>query len=64
MAGEEFPDWIVPMAATLTQDRFTGPDWVFERKFVTVRSGSSPATGCLSTFRRLRTPWPPFLRRT
>ena len=25
------------MAATLTQDRFTGPDWVFERKFDGIR---------------------------
>jgi ATP-dependent DNA ligase len=28
-----FPEWIEPMAATLTQERFTGPEWVFERKF-------------------------------
>src|SRR5215210_7334993 len=33
----EFPDWIVPMAATLTQERFTGPDWIFERKFDGIR---------------------------
>ena len=32
-----FPDWVVPMAATLTQDRFTGPEWVFERKFDGIR---------------------------
>jgi bifunctional non-homologous end joining protein LigD len=32
-----FPDWIVPMAATLTQERFTGPDWIFERKFDGIR---------------------------
>ena len=25
------------MAATLTQERFTGPDWVFERKFDGIR---------------------------
>jgi bifunctional non-homologous end joining protein LigD len=31
------PDWIVPMAATLTQDRFTSPDWIFERKLDGVR---------------------------
>jgi bifunctional non-homologous end joining protein LigD len=31
------PDWIVPMAATLTQDRFAGPEWVFERKFDGIR---------------------------
>ena len=32
-----FPDWLVPMAATLTQERFTGPEWIFERKFDGVR---------------------------
>ena len=31
------PDWLVPMAATLTQERFTGPDWIFERKFDGIR---------------------------
>jgi bifunctional non-homologous end joining protein LigD len=31
------PSWLEPMAATLTQDRFTGPEWVFERKFDGVR---------------------------
>ena len=33
----KFPGWLEPMAATLTQDRFTGPDWVFERKFDGIR---------------------------
>jgi DNA ligase D-like protein (predicted ligase) len=32
-----FPEWLEPMAATLTQDRFTGPEWVFERKFDGIR---------------------------
>jgi ATP-dependent DNA ligase len=32
-----FPDWLEPMAATLTQDRFTGPEWVFERKLDGIR---------------------------
>ncbi len=31
------PDWVVPMAATLTQERFTGAEWIFERKFDGVR---------------------------
>ena len=31
------PDWITPMAATLTQERFTGPEWIFERKFDGIR---------------------------
>jgi bifunctional non-homologous end joining protein LigD len=32
-----FPDWVEPMAATLTQDRFGGPDWIFERKLDGIR---------------------------
>jgi bifunctional non-homologous end joining protein LigD len=32
-----FPEWVEPMAATLTQERFTGPEWIFERKFDGVR---------------------------
>jgi bifunctional non-homologous end joining protein LigD len=32
-----FPEWLEPMAATLTQERFTGPEWVFERKFDGIR---------------------------
>lgn len=32
-----FPDWLEPMAATLTEDRFTGPEWTFERKFDGIR---------------------------
>lgn len=31
------PEWLEPMAATLTQERFTGPDWLFERKFDGIR---------------------------
>src|SRR6266513_2045096 len=32
-----FPEWIQPMAATLTQERFTGAEWSFERKFDGIR---------------------------
>src|SRR5262247_3593040 len=32
-----FPEWVVPMAATLTEERFTGPDWIFERKLDGIR---------------------------
>jgi ATP-dependent DNA ligase len=32
-----FPEWLEPMAATLTQQRFTGPEWLFERKFDGIR---------------------------
>ena len=31
------PDWLEPMAATLTQERFGGGDWLFERKFDGIR---------------------------
>jgi bifunctional non-homologous end joining protein LigD len=34
---DDFPDWIEPMAATLTQDRFTAPGWIFERKLDGIR---------------------------
>jgi len=33
----EFPEWVEPMAATLTQERFAGPEWTFERKFDGIR---------------------------
>ncbi|HEU4996559.1 MAG TPA: hypothetical protein VFT29_17200 [Gemmatimonadaceae bacterium] len=32
------PEWLEPMAATLTQERFTGPEWVFERKYDGIRA--------------------------
>jgi len=35
--ARSFPDWVVPMAATLTEERFTGPDWIFERKLDGIR---------------------------
>jgi bifunctional non-homologous end joining protein LigD len=37
MDAMAFPEWIVPMAATLTQERFAGPEWIFERKFDGIR---------------------------
>jgi len=32
-----FPDWLEPMAATLTRERFQNSDWVFERKLDGIR---------------------------
>ncbi|HEX6314530.1 MAG TPA: hypothetical protein VFZ73_06700 [Gemmatimonadaceae bacterium] len=32
-----FPVWLEPMAATLTQERFDGPEWLFERKYDGIR---------------------------
>jgi bifunctional non-homologous end joining protein LigD len=43
------------MAATLTQDRFTGPDWIFERKFDGIRVlafKNGPSVRLLSRNRR------------
>jgi ATP-dependent DNA ligase len=37
VSAASFPEWVEPMAATLTQERFTGPDWVFERKLDGIR---------------------------
>jgi bifunctional non-homologous end joining protein LigD len=31
------PEWLEPMAATLTQERFSGADWLFEQKFDGIR---------------------------
>jgi ATP-dependent DNA ligase len=31
------PTWLEPMAATLTEERFSGPEWLFERKFDGIR---------------------------
>jgi bifunctional non-homologous end joining protein LigD len=38
LAVPTFPEWIEPMAATLTQERFTGPEWIFERKYDGIRA--------------------------
>jgi len=32
-----FPEWLEPMAATLTQERFVGPEWTFEQKLDGIR---------------------------
>ena len=32
-----FPEWLEPMAATLTDQRFVGPEWIFERKLDGIR---------------------------
>ncbi len=31
------PEWLEPMAATLTEERFAGPEWLFERKYNGIR---------------------------
>lgn len=37
MAKATMPAWIEPMAATLTRERFAGPEWVFEQKLDGIR---------------------------
>src|ERR1051325_11355532 len=34
---EPMPDWVEPMAATLTHERFAGPEWTFEHKVDGIR---------------------------
>ncbi|HEY7170459.1 MAG TPA: hypothetical protein VH417_06395 [Vicinamibacterales bacterium] len=36
-ARSTMPEWLEPMAATLTEERFGGPEWLFERKFDGIR---------------------------
>ena len=33
LPDEPVPDWRAPTLATLTDRRFSDPDWIFERKF-------------------------------
>ena len=51
-----FPDWLEPMAATLTQDRFTGPEWIFERKYDGIRLLSFKQGDDVRLFSRNRLP--------
>lgn len=51
-----FPDWLVPMAATLTQERFTGPEWTFERKYDGIRLITFKRSSDLDLFSRNHLP--------
>lgn len=37
MMISRMPEWLEPMAATFTQERFSGPEWIFERKLDGIR---------------------------
>src|SRR5689334_920196 len=51
-----FPEWIEPMAATLTYERFTGPEWIFERKLDGIRLLAFKRGGDVRLFSRNRLP--------
>ena len=51
------PEWLVPMAATLTQDRFGGgQEWLFERKFDGIRLLAYKRGASVQLFSRNRLP--------
>ncbi|HEX6066095.1 MAG TPA: hypothetical protein VFZ04_17800 [Longimicrobiales bacterium] len=50
------PDWLAPMAATLTQERFTGPEWIFERKLDGIRMMAYKRGAVVQLFSRNQLP--------
>jgi ATP-dependent DNA ligase len=54
MTGSPFPEWLEPMAATLTQTRFSGPEWSFERKLDGIRLLAYRRGGDVTLYSRTR----------
>jgi ATP-dependent DNA ligase len=55
-APSQFPEWIEPMAATLTQERFTGPEWSFEQKLDGIRLVAFKRGPTVQLYSRTRKP--------
>src|SRR6478672_11916946 len=54
--SKNFPEWIQPMAATLTQERFNDSEWIFERKFDGIRLITYKQASRVELFSRNRLP--------
>ena len=50
------PDWLEPMAATLTDERFSGPEWIFEQKFDGIRGLAFKKGRAVTIYSRNRLP--------
>jgi len=50
------PEWLEPMAATLTEERFAGPEWLFEQKFDGIRLLAYKRRNDVQLFSRNRLP--------
>ncbi|OBA60910.1 ATP-dependent DNA ligase [Mycobacterium sp. 1100029.7] len=53
---EPVPDWRAPTLATLTDDRFSDPQWIFERKFDGMRCLAFRDGDCVRLLSRNRKP--------
>jgi bifunctional non-homologous end joining protein LigD len=51
------PAWLEPMAATLTRERFSGPEWIFERKLDGIRLLAFKDGDEVRLLSRNRLPW-------
>ena len=54
--AERMPEWLEPMAATLTEERALGPGWVYERKFDGIRLLAYKRGAKVDLFSRNRLP--------